>query len=143
MLTKNVDAVHGGTSEQYAADLVAEIKVFSATLDFMQNASADQLPEQNGAFSSLTTEWLSCTSTTEPVNNKRDTPSIERDVRALLDARSTETVIPLECPLVWARESNSFDCVSDCSRIRSRLQHSYTLSHCVVDCVQLRARRES
>lgn len=27
MLTKNVDAVHGGTSEQYAANLVAEIKV--------------------------------------------------------------------------------------------------------------------
>lgn len=27
MLTKNVDAIHGGTSEQYAADLVAQIKV--------------------------------------------------------------------------------------------------------------------
>ena len=26
MLTKNVDAVHGGTSQQYAIDLIAEIK---------------------------------------------------------------------------------------------------------------------
>ncbi|EKM60554.1 uncharacterized protein PHACADRAFT_155682 [Phanerochaete carnosa HHB-10118-sp] len=92
MLTKNVDAVHGGTSEQYAADLVAEI--------------------QTGAFSSLTADWLSCTSTTEPVNNKREdaTPSIERDVRALLATRDTAMVTPLECPLGWARESNAFDC---------------------------------
>lgn len=37
MLTKNVDAVHGGTSEQYAADLIVEIKASStlAHVDYL------------------------------------------------------------------------------------------------------------
>lgn len=93
MLTKNVDAVHGGTSEQYAADLVVQIK--------------------NGSFSSLTSDWLSCTSITEPVDNRRafsNGPSIETDIRSLFAARDAETITPLECPLIWARESNAFDC---------------------------------
>lgn len=50
------------------------------------------------------------------MNNKRAKweSSIESDVRAAMGARSEEaTITPLECPLVWARESNAFDCVSD------------------------------
>ncbi|KAI0702273.1 nuclease Le1 [Cytidiella melzeri] len=95
MLTKNVDANHGSSATTYAAYLVSQIKT--------------------GSFKSLTSSWLACTSTTEPVNNKREAdtedPSIERDIRTLLTSRSEEaTVTPLECPLVWARESNAFDC---------------------------------
>ena len=50
------------------------------------------------------------------MNNKRSFdggPSIEADVRALLGAHDADAAVitPLECPLVWARESNAFDCV--------------------------------
>ncbi|KAI0345867.1 nuclease Le1 [Trametopsis cervina] len=94
MLTKNVDANHGSSAQTYATYLVGQI--------------------QTGSFKSSTSSWLSCTSTTEPVNNKRATgsePSIERDVHAVLASRSADaTITPLECPLVWARESNAFDC---------------------------------
>ncbi|KAF7795571.1 hypothetical protein EIP86_006733 [Pleurotus ostreatoroseus] len=91
MLVKNVDAVHGGTSEQYAADLIVEIT--------------------SGQFSSLTSEWLACVNTTEPFFNKReDMSSIERDIGNILAARDSGIITPLECPLIWARESNAFDC---------------------------------
>ena len=73
---------------------------------------------KNGSFTSLAADWLSCTSTTEPFFNRRrdfegDPPSIERDMRTILQARqfNDSTIVPLECPLVWARESNGFDCV--------------------------------
>ncbi|KAF8887763.1 nuclease Le1 [Infundibulicybe gibba] len=59
-----------------------------------------------GSFKHLTRSWLSCTSTTKPVigNLKR---SIEDDIAGHLQPHG---VIPLQCPLVWARESNGFDC---------------------------------
>lgn len=111
MLTKNVDAVHGGTSEQYAADLVVQIKV---SLFLPVVPPSLHAISQNGSFSSLTSDWLSCTSITEPVDNRRafsNGPSIETDIRSLFAARDAETITPLECPLIWARESNAFDCV--------------------------------
>ncbi|GJF00691.1 S1/P1 nuclease [Phanerochaete sordida] len=93
MLTKNVDANHGSSATTYANYLVGEI--------------------QSGQYKSLTSSWLSCTSITEAVNNKRDAPSIENDIRNLLEARAedaTAKITPLECPLVWAREANAYDC---------------------------------
>ncbi|KIK71473.1 hypothetical protein GYMLUDRAFT_79527 [Collybiopsis luxurians FD-317 M1] len=60
---------------------------------------------QSGNFKSLTSSWLSCTSTTEPVNDRRR--SIEDDINGLV---SDASITPLECPLVWARESNAYDC---------------------------------
>ncbi|KAJ3813853.1 nuclease Le1 [Lentinula aff. lateritia] len=60
---------------------------------------------QTGDFKSLTSTWLSCSSTAEPVNNRRR--SIEDDINGLV---SDATITPLECPLVWARESNAYDC---------------------------------
>ncbi|KAJ3527269.1 hypothetical protein NM688_g8151 [Phlebia brevispora] len=94
MLVKNVDAVHGGTSEQYAADLTIEII--------------------NGTFSGIRSEWITCINTTEPFFNKRaDMPSIERDIANIIQGRqffNDSTITPLECPLVWARDTNAFDC---------------------------------
>ncbi|KAJ4470842.1 nuclease Le1 [Lentinula aciculospora] len=60
---------------------------------------------QTGDFKSLTSSWLSCSSTTELVNNRRR--SIEDDINGLV---SEAIITPLECPLVWARESNAYDC---------------------------------
>ena len=72
---------------------------------------------QTGSYKSLTSDWLSCTDITEPVNNKRGLDAkgitVEQDVREFLNDRAEKaSVTPLECPLVWARESNAFDCVS-------------------------------
>ncbi len=95
---------------------------------------------QTGSYQSLTRDWLSCTSTTQPVSEltKRlldvnsDAVSvsvphtIEDDVKRLLArasaassttsttsaAQPSATITPLECPLVWARESNALCCVS-------------------------------
>lgn len=86
--TTNVNAKHGGTAQQYATDLIAEIKT--------------------GSFKSLTSSWLSCTSTTETVSSKR---SLTEDLTEFLAPRASEaTIKPLECPLVWAQEANAFDC---------------------------------
>ncbi|KAI0086448.1 nuclease Le1 [Irpex rosettiformis] len=97
ILTKNVDANHGGEATTYASYLVTEIKT--------------------GSFNSLTSNWLSCTDITEPVNNKRSglaakEVTVEHDIRGFLESRVKRAiaVTPLECPLVWARESNAFDC---------------------------------
>ncbi|KAF8887762.1 S1/P1 nuclease [Infundibulicybe gibba] len=57
-----------------------------------------------GSFQSLAASWISCSSTVSPVTSKR---SIEDDISGFLRPR---TITPLECPLVWARESNAFDC---------------------------------
>ncbi|TCD69568.1 hypothetical protein EIP91_006990 [Steccherinum ochraceum] len=87
MVERHADLSHGGTAQTYASDLITSIK--------------------SGSFKSLTSSWLSCTSTSEPVENrKRSASSIEDDIAGVTGA----TITPLECPLVWARESNAFDC---------------------------------
>ncbi|TFK87844.1 nuclease Le1 [Polyporus arcularius HHB13444] len=92
MVTKHIDQSHGGTPQQYANDLVAEIKT--------------------GAFKSEAASWISCSSPTEPLS-KRSPPGemLERELKALVHAhRSAQAITPLACPLVWAAESNAFDC---------------------------------
>ncbi|KAL4247375.1 nuclease type I family protein [Abortiporus biennis] len=140
MVTKHVSLSHGGTSQSYAADLVQEIKT--------------------GSFSSLTSSWLECSSTTETLSQSGlqrrfeqrspETPTIprrglvevsglpfvpsdtvgnlgnglkpkqsggiKRDINKILQLSKRaggfddSTIVPLECPLVWARETNAFDC---------------------------------
>ncbi|OSD02324.1 nuclease Le1 [Trametes coccinea BRFM310] len=96
MVSKNINENHGGEVQTYAADLIARIKT--------------------GSYKSLTDDWLSCTSITEPVSKRSgDTTAhgVEEDVKRLL-ARAEDaaeaTITPLECPLVWARESNAYCC---------------------------------
>ncbi|PIL37753.1 hypothetical protein GSI_01447 [Ganoderma sinense ZZ0214-1] len=102
MVTKHIDQAHGGTPQQYAADLVAEI--------------------QTGAFAAVAASWLACSSTTEPLSARAAEPDfdsgpgaqLERELTALArranDATAAAAITPLECPIVWARESNAFDC---------------------------------
>ncbi|EJF55989.1 nuclease Le1 [Dichomitus squalens LYAD-421 SS1] len=94
MVTKHIDQMHGGTPQQYANDLVAEIK--------------------NGSFASLAASWLACSSTTEPLNSRsletRPGAQLERDLTEFLRSQEGEGITPLECPIEWARESNAFDC---------------------------------
>ncbi|PIL32497.1 hypothetical protein GSI_05200 [Ganoderma sinense ZZ0214-1] len=103
MVEKNINDNHSGDVGTYAADLVNEIKL------------------QTGTYKSKTSDWLSCTSTTEPVSKRfflTKPPTLEDEVRRLLpsDDESVEelerraTVTPLECPLEWARESNAYCC---------------------------------
>ncbi|PFH54703.1 hypothetical protein AMATHDRAFT_134189 [Amanita thiersii Skay4041] len=57
---------------------------------------------KSGAYAGLAANWISCSSTTAPARR-----SIEDDMTGLLRPRA---ITPLECPLVWAAESNSLDC---------------------------------
>jgi len=88
MVEKNIDDNHGGTSQSYAADLIAEIKT--------------------GSFEADAASWISCSSITEPVSDTKTT--LERDIRQLMSSSKRATITPLECPLVWATEANAFDC---------------------------------
>ncbi|KAI9065690.1 nuclease Le1 [Trametes sanguinea] len=96
MVSKNINENHGGDVQTYAADLIARIKT--------------------GSYKSLTDDWLSCASITEPVSRRsvgETAHGVEEDVKRLL-ARSEDAtearITPLECPLVWARESNAYCC---------------------------------
>ncbi|KAI0808266.1 nuclease Le1 [Fomes fomentarius] len=120
MVAKNIKENHSNTVETYAADLISRI--------------------ETGSYKSLTRDWLNCTSTTQAVSDltKRlldinvnsslvsvSVPhTIEDDVKRLLArasaatsktsttsaAQPSATITPLECPLVWARESNALCC---------------------------------
>ena len=80
----------------------------------------------------MTSDWLSCTSTTEPVSSSskrfffKRPPTIEDEVKRLLPRADGEelseraTVTPLECPLEWARESNAYCCVSTANYFKGR-----------------------
>ncbi|KAI0740080.1 nuclease Le1 [Earliella scabrosa] len=102
MVTKNINDNHGRSAVTYAADLVARIRT--------------------GSYSNLTSDWLSCTSITQPVSrrfapNLNVSHTIEDDVNRLLvrspaigPQPAATPITPLQCPLVWARESNAFCC---------------------------------
>jgi len=90
MLDLNLDANFGGSVQTYADSLVARI--------------------QYGDFAAVKADWLACSSTTEPftdVSKRSGNHTIARDIANLLSKRD---IVPLACPLVWAREANAFDC---------------------------------
>ncbi|KDR85235.1 hypothetical protein GALMADRAFT_218323 [Galerina marginata CBS 339.88] len=84
IINKLLAATYGNSVTTWASNLVARIKT--------------------GTFKSLAADWISCSSTTMPVNQRR---SLEDDIGGLLHPRA---ITPLECPLVWAADANSFDC---------------------------------
>lgn len=61
---------------------------------------------KTGTYKSIASSWISCSSTTTPVSSRR---SIEEDIFDILVLRP-RAITPLECPLVWAQDSNAFDC---------------------------------
>ncbi|KLO12485.1 nuclease Le1 [Schizopora paradoxa] len=88
MIETMLDVDFSGSSKDWAASLVTEIKT--------------------GDFKSLAAGWISCSSTTEPLSQKR---SLKDEIMETISTRATtKPVTPLACPLVWAQESNAFDC---------------------------------
>ena len=76
-------------------------------------------PSQTSSFKSVAATWLACSSTTEPLSTRAEPnlnpgAQLERELKAFLRRAgdATAAITPLECPIVWARESNAFDCVS-------------------------------
>ncbi|TFK56345.1 nuclease Le1 [Heliocybe sulcata] len=99
ILTTSLSATYSSSLTSYVSALVKRIK--------------------SGSYKSLTDEWLSCTSTTQPASRRGlSTPSIEGDIKRLLyETQESEdgllrraSITPLACPLVWAREANAYDC---------------------------------
>ena len=89
MLVTMVNSTYGGNTQSWASALVKEIKT--------------------GSYKSSAAGWIGCSSTTEPLSRRR---TIEEDVKDVLNARqSPGKVTPLACPMVWAKESNAYDCV--------------------------------
>ena len=125
MVEKNIDDNHGGDVETYASDLISEIKVrFFRLAELIASIPVLNAHAQTGSYKSKTKDWLSCTSTTEPVSKRfflTRSPTIEDEVKSLLPRDEDEgeealerrvTITPLECPLEWSRESNTYCCVS-------------------------------
>jgi hypothetical protein len=75
---------------------------YSSSVETWANVLVERI--QTGEYQSLAADWISCSSTTTPLSQRR---SIEDDVKELLKA---PVVTPLACPLVWAQEANAFDC---------------------------------
>ncbi|KAF9454949.1 nuclease Le1 [Macrolepiota fuliginosa MF-IS2] len=77
-------------------------KLLSSNYDNSVTTWANTLATRikSGAYQSLAAPWISCSSTTA-------TASIQTDISNLLSKRA---ITPLQCPLVWAEDSNSFDC---------------------------------
>ncbi|KAF7969185.1 hypothetical protein HWV62_27957 [Athelia sp. TMB] len=88
MIVQMVGATYGGSTTAWADALVADIKT--------------------GTYKADAAGWLSCSSTTEPLSRRR---SVEDDIGSVLAAReAAATIKPLACPMVWAQESNAYDC---------------------------------
>lgn len=62
---------------------------------------------KTGNFASSKASWIACSDPSAPLSQKR---SIQDDIDEFLAARSTAAITPLKCPLVWAQDSNTFDC---------------------------------
>ncbi|GLB36565.1 putative nuclease Le1 [Lyophyllum shimeji] len=83
MINKLLPANYGGSVTTWADTLATRIKT--------------------GSYAPLASSWISCSSTTAPATKR----SIEDDITGLLRPRA---ITPLECPLVWAQDTNSYDC---------------------------------
>lgn len=91
IIVTHVDSDFNGDTQSWASSLVQQIKT--------------------GSYKSKATGWISCSSTTEPLSRCRD---IESDVKDILNQPQTHfqvTPLQLACPMVWAKESNIYDCV--------------------------------
>ena len=91
MITAQLDGTYNSDVQQWASALVTEIKT--------------------GSYQAKTTDWISCSSATQTLSKRY---TIEDDVKAVLESRTSpaKNIATLACPLVWATESNAYDCVS-------------------------------
>ncbi|KAH8112341.1 nuclease Le1 [Phellopilus nigrolimitatus] len=88
MLETMLDANFDGSVTAWASNLSTSIK--------------------NGSYQSQAASWISCSSTTQT----RRARSLQDEIRAVIDSgvQARAAVPELACPLVWAKESNAFDC---------------------------------
>jgi len=87
MIEEYVKSKHNGNTQSWAAALVDEIKT--------------------GSYQSAAAGWISCSSPTLPLSRR----TVQEDVQAVLNVdESHSTVSPLDCPMVWATESNAYVC---------------------------------
>ncbi|KAG7450729.1 phospholipase C/P1 nuclease [Guyanagaster necrorhizus] len=86
LINKRLKADFGSSVATWANTLVTRIK--------------------SGEYANLTSDWISCSSTTEQVS-RRELRNVETDIKGHLASRSTT---PLECPHIWAVEANELNC---------------------------------
>ncbi len=107
MIETMLDADFSGSSKDWAASLVTEIQVRNPSRLYRWHSYYVEM--QTGDFKSLAAGWISCSSITEPLSQRR---SLKDEIMETIAARATsKPITPLACPLVWAQESNAFDCV--------------------------------
>jgi len=85
MIETNLDALYQGSSETWANALVTRIK--------------------SGEYANEASDWISCSSITATQQSKRNNRS---NLAKGLIARASFP--ELKCPLLWAEDSNTFDC---------------------------------
>lgn len=96
MPVTQLNALYGGSEVTWANALVKSIKT--------------------GTYKTLAADWISCSSTTQTMSSRdglHETPNLEREIKALLASHQSRaaTLPQLKCPLIWATESNAYDCV--------------------------------
>ncbi|KAF9456804.1 nuclease Le1 [Collybia nuda] len=82
MINKLLAESYGGSVTTWADNLATRIK--------------------SGAYAASAGSWITCSSTTSPARR-----NIGDDITGLLWSRA---ITPLHCPLVWAQDSNTYDC---------------------------------
>ncbi|PBK70314.1 nuclease Le1 [Armillaria solidipes] len=85
IINKRLKADFGNSVSSWASTLATRIK--------------------SGEYANLTSDWITCSSTTEQAPKKRR--NVETDIKGHLASRSTN---PLECPHIWATEANQLNC---------------------------------
>ncbi|KIY64394.1 nuclease Le1 [Cylindrobasidium torrendii FP15055 ss-10] len=92
LLNKRINADFDGTLSNFVDELVDRIKT--------------------GNYSDLAADWISCSSTTDTASlvsrSEIDYTHIKVDLDTYLQERADTT--PLECPHIWAEESNAINC---------------------------------
>ena len=105
MIDKLLAASYGNSVTTWANSLAKRIKVMSSCIPRVGSLTYLNGNIKTGSYKSSAPSWISCSSTTEPAFNARD---IADDIQGLLHRRA---ITPLECPLVWAQDSNKYCCV--------------------------------
>src|ERR1700733_2040763 len=80
-------STYGGSVESWSNALVNDIK--------------------SGSFQGDVAGWISCSSTTA-LSVRR---SLTDEIREVIDTDKSSQIRSLACPLIWAQESNAYDCV--------------------------------
>ena len=70
---------------------------------------ANAYPQSGGAYASQASNWITCADPSATLS-RRDL-SLREDIRTFLESRAIK---PLKCPLEWAKDANSYDCVRVC-----------------------------